>query len=72
MERIRMVQMDLRRAFCGRLFLVGLLCLVGVCYLNVSWNNYQYESVVSLIAGLAFGGFVQMIFVWGAIPYGVF
>lgn len=71
MERLRMVQMDLQRAFCGRLFLVGLLCLVGVCYLNVSWNNYQYESVVSLIAGLAFGGFVQMIFVCGAIPYAV-
>ena len=69
MNLIRNIKIDLKRAFCSKLFLVGLLCMIGVCYLNISWDNMNAPSVIYLVSGLAFGGFVQMIFVCGAIPY---
>ncbi len=69
MHSIRSIRMDIQRAFCSNLFIAGILCTVGVCYLNISWDNMLAPSVMYLVAGLAFGSQVQVLFVCGALPY---
>jgi len=69
MHSIRSIRMDIQRAFCSNLFIAGILCTVGVCYLNISWDNMLAPSVMYLVEGLAFGSQVQVLFVCGAIPY---
>lgn len=62
------IRIDLQRAFCSKLFLIGILCTAGICCLNCSWDNMG-DSVVNNIAQLIFGSYVQMVFLCGAIPY---
>lgn len=69
MHSIRSIRMDIQRAFCSKLFIAGVLCTIGVCYLNISWDNMLSASVMYLVNGLAFGSQVQVLFVCGALPY---
>lgn len=69
MNLIKNIKIDLQRAFCSGLFFVGVVCSVGIFYLNISWDNMNGATVIYLVSGLAFGSYVQMIFVCGAIPY---
>ena len=69
MHSIRSIRMDIQRAFCSKLFIAGVLCTIGVCYLNISWDNMLAPSVMYLVEGLAFGSQVQVLFVCGALPY---
>lgn len=69
MNLIKNMKIDLQRAFCGKLFIIGLLCSLVVFYLNISWDNMLAATVIYLVSGLPWGSHVQLIFVCGAITY---
>lgn len=69
MDLIKNIKIDLQRAFCNKLFLIGLVAAQGVFYLNIPWDNLGSLSVIYFVNLLIFGSFVQMLLICGAIPY---
>lgn len=69
MNLIKNIKIDLWRAFGSKMFFIGVLCTVGILYLNISWDNLANPNVIYIVAGIPWGSQVQTIFICGAIPY---
>lgn len=69
MNLIRNIKTDLQRAFGSKLFLIGLLATQGICYLNIPWDNLYRPSVLYMVQFIAWGSYVQLIFVGGVVCY---
>lgn len=70
MNLCKSLKIDLMRAFRNRLFPAGILLTGGVLAANFPWENIQDPSVLYLVQFIAWGSYVQLIFICGVIPFG--
>lgn len=70
MNLCKSLKIDLMRAFRNRLFPVGILLTGGVLAANFPWENIPDPSVLYLVQFIAWGSYVQLIFICGVIPFG--
>lgn len=68
MNLLRNLRVDFRRAFCSKLFLIGLFCAQGVLYMNIPWDNFS-NSILYIVEQQPFGSFQPLLLVCGTIPF---